>query len=204
MKERKSKTNKNMRIYLITLIIAVVATNALQAQHLNIGIKGGLNMYNVVNENNNYGDPIAGFHIGLVSHFHLNDQFALQPELVFSTQGSNNTNDGLNSKLNLNYINVPVSLQYMFDNGFRLFAGPQLSFLVGAKSYSNNTELDRTDDFNGIDFGAVLGMSYINPNSNLGIDVRYNLGLSEINETSTVSIYNRGIQLGLFYLFNHK
>lgn len=193
-----------MKFYLISFFIAFLAISSLQAQHMNIGIKGGLNLYNVMNENSSGGDPLPGFNIGLIGHFHLNDQFALQPELVFSTQGAKLSNNGDEAHLNLNYINVPLSLQYMFDNGFRFFAGPQLGFLVGAKSYSNNTEFDRMNDFSGIDLGAVFGLSYINPDSNFGIDARYNYGLTDIKEDNTGPSYNRGIQLGLFYLFNHK
>ncbi|WP_375579829.1 porin family protein [Marivirga tractuosa] len=193
-----------MKFYLFAFFLAFLATSSLQAQHMNIGVKGGLNLYNVVNENNNGGDLLPGFHVGLIGHFHLSDQFAFQPEVVFSTQGAKISNNGVESQLNLNYLNIPVSLQYMFDNGFRLFAGPQLGFLVGAKSYSNDDEFDRTDDFSGIDLGAVFGVSYINPDSNFGIDARYNLGLSNINENNGESSYNRGLQLGLFYLFKHK
>ncbi|WP_296619891.1 porin family protein [Marivirga sp.] len=193
-----------MKFYLISFFIAFLATSSLQAQHMNIGVKGGLNMYNVVNENGSNREPLLGFNLGLIGHFHLSDQFALQPEVVFSTQGAKFSNNGVESQLYLNYINVPVLLQYMFDNGFRLFAGPQLGFLISAKSNSNNTQMDMTSDFKGLEFGASLGVSYINPDSNLGIDARYNLGLTDINENNAEASYNRGFQLGLFYLFNHK
>ncbi|WKK78725.1 porin family protein [Marivirga salinae] len=184
--------------------MALMATSALQAQHMNIGVKGGFNFYNVVNENNSDSESLPGFNVGLIGHFHLSDQFALQPELVFSTQGSKLSNNGDESHLNLNYLNIPILIQYMFDNGFRIFAGPQAGILLNAKSYTNNTEIDRTNDFNNMEIGASLGMSYINPNSNFGIDARYNVGLSDIYENDAQVAYNRGIQIGLFYLFKHK
>jgi hypothetical protein len=53
--------------------------------------------------------------------------------------------------LNLNYINIPLIFQYMYDNGFRLQAGPQLGVLVSAKSKTNNSESDVKDDFESID-----------------------------------------------------
>lgn len=193
-----------MKFFLIALSAALLSVNSLQAQHINIGVKGGLNLYNVVNGNGNYGEVIPGFHLGLIGHFHLNDQFALQPEVVFSTQGAKVSNSGIESNLNLNYVNVPLLLQYMFDNGFRLFAGPQAAFLVSAKTTFSNSEIDRMNDFNSIEVGASFGASYINPNSNFGIDARYNLGLTDINNQNADNSYNRGFQLGLFYLFNHK
>lgn len=193
-----------MKIYLLTFILALMATSVLQAQHMNVGIKGGLNLYNVINQDSNDGEPITGYHVGLIGHFHLNDKFALQPELVFSTEGAKLIDNGIKSQLNLNYVNVPILLQYMFDNGFRFYAGPQLGFLVSAKSNYDNSEIDRINDFSNMEMAASLGLSYINPNSNFGIDARYNMGLSNIYENDSENSYNRGIQVGLFYLFNHK
>lgn len=193
-----------MRVNLIAIIVAIMVSTTVQAQNANIGIKGGLNLYNVNNESSSNGDAKLGFHLGLIGHFHLNEQFALQPEVVFSTQGSEFTNSGNDVKLNLNYINVPLILQYMFDNGFRLQAGPQLGLLVSAKTEANDTELDLKDNFKGIEFGASFGVGYVNPSSNFGIDARYNMGLTDINENSPEASYNRGYQVGVFYLFNHR
>lgn len=195
-----------MKLYQIFTIAAIMVATATQAQHKhsNIGIKGGLNYYNLVNENSNTGASIIGFHVGLMSHIHLNEQFALQPEIVFSTQGSEFEPNGAKTNLNLNYINVPLILQYMFDNGFRLQAGPQVGFLLNAETDVVNTEFDRREDFKNTDLGVSLGVGYINPASNFGVDARYNIGLSDINENNSVNSYNRGYQVGVFYLFNHN
>ncbi len=193
-----------MRIFLIAIIATVMAATTLQAQHANIGIKGGLNLYNVINENSSNGDPTLGIHLGLLAHFHLNEQLAFQPEVVFSTQGSDYNFNNTELNLNLNYVNVPLLLQYMFNNGFRLQAGPQLGVLVSAKAKGDNGELDVKDDFNAIDLGASFGVGYINPNSNIGFDARYNLGLTDISEDGGEESYNRGFQIGIFYLFKHK
>ena len=71
----------------------------------------------------------AGLHLGGLAHIHINPHFAIQPELVYSMQGGK---DG-NEKLKLNYINVPILLQYMTNEGFRLQTGPQLGFLTSAE-----------------------------------------------------------------------
>lgn len=195
----------HMKFFQIVLIAAaIMVTTTVKAQHSNIGIKGGLNLYNLVNENSNTGKSIVGIHLGLISHIHLNDQFAIQPEVVLSTQGSEFEPGGSKMRLNLNYINVPILLQYMFDNGFRLQAGPQIGFLVNAKTEVTNAEFDQKDDFETIDVGAGFGIGYINPSSNFGVDARYNLGLSDINKNSSVISYNRGFQVGVFYLFRHN
>lgn len=187
-------------IFLFSLIFAGSAT----AQHANIGIKGGLNAFEIVNSNNSKVDTNLGFHAGLIGHFHASDQFALQPEIYYSVQGGQFNLAGSEVKLNLNYLNVPILLQYMFDNGFRLQAGPQAGFLISANSRVNNTETDVKNNYEDIDLGLVAGLSYVNPETDFGIDFRYNHGMSNINKTGTIDAYNRGFQVGLFYLFNHN
>lgn len=182
-------------------ILTVISVGIVQAQNINVGIKGGLNAYNLSNDNGGEFDTKLGANVGLLGHIHMARQFALQPEIVFSMQGANSA-DG-DTKLNLNYINVPVLFQYMFDNGFRLQAGPQVGFLMSAK-VSNGSSTDVKDSFNDIDLGLSFGASYVQPSTGFGFDVRYNYGLSDIAESSLVETYNRGFQVGVFYLFNHR
>ena len=187
-----------MKFYLITALAVIMVVGAASAQTVNIGIKGGLNLYTV---NNNDSEPSynskPSFYLGLLGHVHMADQFALQPEIVLSLQGARYDNDRI---LNLNYINVPILFQYMFDNGFRLQAGPQIGVLVGAKA----DEVDVKNDYKGGDFGLTFGASYVNPDSGFGVDARYNHGLSDISVSDASSAYNRGFQLGVFYLFKHR
>src|SRR5665647_2457764 len=171
--------------FLIGLMTAILITGIASAQHgnspaghINIGIKGGVNVYNVHNDYNTKYDPRIGFNFGLLGHIHLNNHFAIQPEIVYSAQGAKQTVDNGTNKLNLDYINVPVLLQYMFDNGLRLQAGPQVGFLVSAKSKTGNNSIDVKNDLKPIDFGASIGASYVFPPTGFGIDARYNLGLS--------------------------
>jgi hypothetical protein len=193
-----------MKLNLIAVMAAILITGTATAQHVNFGIKGGVNLYNIHNDNNVALDNSIGLHLGLLAHIHMAQKFALQPELVFSMQGANYKNGNSDTEINLNYVNMPLLFQYMFDNGFRLQAGPQLGFLVNAKSKIGNTSIDTKDNFKGVDLGASVGMSYVSPPSGFGFDVRYNIGLSNINENSAVNSNNRGLQLGIFYLFKHK
>lgn len=193
-----------MKIIISTLFAVLLISSATIAQHTNIGIKGGVNAYSIKSDNNSSFDTKVSFHLGLIGHIHISDQFALQPELVYSVQGTKYSVAGQEVNLNLNYVNVPLLFQYMFDNGFRLQAGPQLGFLASAKSEVNNNDTDVKDDFESIDLGIGLGASYVNPASNFGIDLRYNIGLSNINDGGNTNYYNRGLQAGVFYLFNHK
>lgn len=189
-------------IFAVSILLSVTAN--LHAQHVNIGVKAGLNVFNIKNDNGAKYDAKTGLHIGLLGHIHLAKQLAFQPELVYSAQGAKYTIAGNDVKIKLNYINVPLMIQYMFDNGFRLQAGPQIGFLASAKSEVNSNSTDIKSDLKGVDFAIGGGVGYVHPATGFGVDARYNLGLSNINDNSAVKSTNRGFQLGVFYLFKHK
>lgn len=189
-----------MKFYFLGIAMIMLLPCTANAQEINIGIKGGLNLYNIAGSD--LFKSKAGINFGLLGHIHLNEQFALQPEIFYSGQGAKFGNTDY--KLKSDYINVPVLLQYMFDNGFRLQAGPQVGFLVNAKSRIDNVKTDVKNDFKNIDLGLSLGVSYIHPATGFGVDARYNHGLTNINAFGPSELKNRGFQLGLFYLFRHK
>lgn len=194
-----------MKFYLTIACFIFILITATNAQHVNIGIKGGLNLYSINSNYNSESKLKAGFNVGLLGHIHIKSHFAIQPELVFSTQGYRyNLSSGGKESLNLNYINVPVLFQYMFNNGLRLQAGPQLGILVWAHSKNNNNSIDTKDNFNTLDLSLAVGVSYVHPPSGFGVDARYNFGVSNINKYGTVKSNNSGLQLGIFYLLKHR
>jgi hypothetical protein len=197
--------------FFITFITALLITGIATAQHanspaghINIGIKGGVNIYNIHNDNDTKYDSKGGYHIGMLGHIHFDSNFAVQPEIVYSTQGATSSGENGNAKYNLNYFNIPVLFQYMFDNGFRLQAGPQVGFLMNAKLNTNDITTDIKSDLNPLEFGVSFGASYIFPPTGFGVDIRYNLGLSNINKDDSVNSFNRGLQLGIFYIFGYN
>lgn len=193
-----------MKFYVGLAAAILVMVGTASAQHVNFGVKGGLNLYNIENDNDTKYDTKTGFHMGMLLHIHVAQHFAVQPELLYSSQGAK-YNTGLGDvNLKLEYANVPFMFQYMFDNGFRLEAGPQVGFLTNAKSELNEFSVDVKDDIKKIDFAIGAGIGYIHPPTGFGVDARYNYGLSNINESGSVNSYNRGFQLGVLYQFQHK
>lgn len=193
-----------MKFYSMMTIVAILFSVIANAQHVNFGIKGGLNLYKISNYENSKYDTKPGVHFGILGHIHLNHSIAVQPELVYSSQGAKYRAGGTNYRLNLGYINAPVMLQYMFANGFRLEAGPQLGFLINAKSVVNNKSVDVKSGYKSVDVGAGIGAGYFKQSIGLGAGLRYNIGLSNINESNSVKTTNQGFQLSVFYQFKHK
>lgn len=169
------------------------------AQKTNFGVKLGYNSSSVeVADGADY-DAKSGIHVGGLAHIHISDHFAVQPELVFSTQGG----ESGNTKLKLNYINFPVLAQYMFKGGFRLQTGPQLGFLVSSEMKFGNVQVDIDDAYNSIELAWALGAGYVF-SSGIGIDARYNIGLTDITDATNSKAKNRVFQVGLFYQFRNS
>ena len=95
---------------------------------------------------------------------------------------------------------MPVLLQYMTGSGFRLQTGPQLGIMAAAKVKEGDAESNVKDAYKTFDVAWVLGASYVT-NSGFGIDARYNIGLTNINDNAGSTIKNRVWQFGLFYQF---
>lgn len=184
-------------------LIAVFYFTGLFAQYQpKFGVRGGLNIANTKNTESGETGSKAGLHIGFIAHTHLTPEISLQPELYYSNQGGKKGN----VNFNLNYINVPVLVQYNFDNGFRLQTGPQLGLLVDVNDKTKGEEYNiiSADDFKSTDFSWSFGLGYLTY-SGIGFDGRYNLGISKINDDPTRGgkSTNRVFQLGLFYLFDN-
>lgn len=195
---------RRLNIFLLALLTGF----AVAAQEdPKFGLKGGLNISKFAYSNNADADWRTGFHVGGLAHIHIKPSFSLQPEIYYSSQGAKFQNAVVNDKLNLNlsYINVPVLLQYNFANGFRLQGGPQVGFLVGVSDKVDGVEQNiySTDDFKTVEVALPLGLSYLGY-SGLGVDVRYNIGLTNISKSSSPTVKNNVFQVGAFYLFDHR
>ncbi len=189
------------------LIISAIAISSFfiaTAQHAAFGVKGGLNVASVNVKTSAYSvDPRISAHFGGLAHIHLSEQFALQPELTFSGQGFkiNGTGANADQHYNLNYLNLPVLLQYMFNSGFRIETGPQLGALLSAKHKVGSVQTDINSSYKTLDFSWDFGLGYLTP-SGFGIDARYNPGIAKINDGESPKVTNSVFQAGVFYQFH--
>src|SRR6478735_3904447 len=119
------------------IILALSCFNFLHAQ-VELGIKGGVNFSSVTNLNGN--DRISGFG-GLFLHNSLNKHWCIQPELLYSAQGERSFDEnGVKNNLNLNYLQLPVMVQYFATRHFYLEAGPQVGYLLQARREGPNED----------------------------------------------------------------
>ncbi len=188
-----------------TIIFAAVffALFSANAQKAHFGIKGGMNASSLNSSPSNSDmQTKIGFNAGLLAHIHTsNAQWAVQPEIYYSSEGAKSKSNN-DVKTNLDFLNVPVLAQYMFDNGFRIEAGPQIGFLMNAKSKDGSSSVDIKDQLKKVNFSIPVGVGYLT-HTGLGFDARYNFGISDLNDTNSgTKIHSNVFQFGLFYQFS--
>jgi len=194
------------------------------------GIKGGVNMAKFKVNDDAYSPTSAApdashktsFHAGVFVNVPLGGNFRLQPELVWSGQGSKigetiTSNTGTRTfryEEDLHYVNLPIMLQLQSPGGFYVETGPQLSYLVDAKTkgatpISTTEETDMDDFRDNFDIGWAAGIGYTT-RIGLGIGGRFNYGFRNIVKENSAGVSrgdleNRVIQIGLTYHFGaHK
>lgn len=173
-----------MLLFLVTGIFA-------QLSPVHIGLKGGVNIATFNGANI---DSRTGWNAGIFAHAHLSKHIALQPELQYSQQGAAWSN---NQTQKLGYVNIPVLGEYMFAKGWRLQTGPQLGFLTHSTQKNGTNENHSDNAYKNADLSWSFGAGYLSP-VGLGIDARYNLGLTDISKNNN-DVKNRVWQIGLFY-----
>ena len=159
---------------------------------ISIGPKVGINVSNL--SGLSLGDvkakSLVGFHVGGYVAFRLGS-IAIQPELLYSTQGAKIEEAGSSQNLKLNYFTVPVMLKFITKSGLYLEAGPQLGFKTGAKFGS----ADVKETVNDSDFSLDAGLGY--QKNGFGIGARYCVGISKLGEASSVTPGNVDYKSGV-------
>ncbi len=174
----------------IFMLIMIVSINSLNAQTLKFGLKAGANFSNLEGDNVE-GSTYTSFHFGAVVELKLLENLSLQPELLYSAQGTKVNGEAFDD-INYNYITVPVMAKfYLTKNKLSFEAGPQFSFLVNE---------DVAEQFEGetFDFGIAGGLGY-NITDNFFLQARYIAGLTEASRNADVT--NRVIQLSVGFKF---
>jgi hypothetical protein len=186
------------KINLVVLAILLGAGSAF-AQGLSIGIKGGPNFANLdVSDFSGSLKNKTGIHGGAFVLFKT-EKFGIQPEILFSQQGSKIKFDGNETEGSIDYINIPIILKLYTVFGLNLQVGPQFGFLSKAEFDGDNVK----DSFKNSDTSLALGVGWDLP-LRLSVDARYNLGLSDISDDPNFdTIKNQVWQISVgFKLFN--
>ena len=163
-------------------MFVLICSTGLLAQEIDFGVKAGANIANqkISGDYDIDTKAIVSFHGGVFVVWMFTEQIGLQPELLLSMQGSKDKDDLYDYKIITNYVNIPVLVRYNINDMFSLHAGPQFGILVSAKEEFDGDKEDIKEDFKTMDVGLALGAEANLPVPNLGVGLRYIIGLTNV------------------------
>lgn len=195
----------------VLVVVPVLARPASAGVTFDLGVKGGLAMTKIqfsdmeIDLYKSIAKPVFGVFFA----FNLCPSFAVQPEIYYLVDGTKIEKSGEGStyrmQMELAYVHVPVLAKLRFANGGKLrpvvFGGPFVSLLATAKQryYEDGVLMDENDVkeyLKSTDFGATFGggLELTLNKLLLVLDVRYNLGLTNIDrESDDTTLKTRGL-----------
>lgn len=186
---------KGFKATIILTAILAATTMSAKSQDISGGIKAGLTMSNLYIEEDDIDDENArfGIHAGLYSQIMLFETIGIQPELLYTSKGTEVVYGGLIDQtvnFNLNYLELPVLLVFRPLEILEFHAGPYVGLMLNSKIIYSGTidgydEISR-DNFNTLDYGVGAGLALNFGNVQTGI--RYNLGLQKLAKTDLTNL----------------
>jgi len=190
-----------MKLQFLTIICVLVAQASFAQFH--IGVKGGTNISKV--DGKSFRDEFKyGYHLGGFAEIGLGGKLSLQPEVLFSQTQTrldssfrhvyqDATSFSNYKDVKLNYLSIPMMLNYKVGSLLTLQAGPQVGILLdqNKKLFENGKEAFKHGDFS-MAAGAVINIS------KLRLTGRYNVGLYNISDIDDQEKWrNQGFQLSV-------
>ena len=209
---------KRATILVALAMFALVGTA--QAQ-LSAGVKAGVDLANLGGDAEellevNLSSKL-GFSAGAFLGVDLHEYFRLQFEVQYVQKGAKAEEGGVDIKFNLDYVEfmVPLTLLIPVEGAVapRIYAGPALGLEVSCKFSGDeggvSIDIDCADagvDTKSIDYGVFFGagVDFAIGSGAIMLDVLYNLGLSNINDTAgttDMTAKNTNIQFLAGYRF---
>ncbi len=199
----------------LILVLLLTLCSFANSQKYAIGIKGGLNYYNIgdivtVGSNGPQG-PVAGLifepvkDIGYQFGAFLNvafDKFYIRPEINFVSNKNNYDFPLQTSRWTASKINVPLLLGYKIYDPISIYIGPSFSFfnemnLEGANNSTGESPINYSKNASNLMFGIQVEYK------RFGVDLRYELGLKETVEERQ-DIHNSAYGVNQADIYSYK
>lgn len=162
----------------------------------------------------------TGFHVGGFVAIPVAPGFEIEPGLLYSQKGTVLTGkipmeqlDFLNANVTITnkaeYIDLPVLAKVYIGEGFHIFAGPQVSYLVSNKVKTEagalgfnalNQEFDIKSSLREVDMAVTGGLGYRFA-SGFNISAGYDYGLNSIDKNGSFDTFNRVVKASVGYTF---
>ncbi len=207
------------------LIAVLFFCNLTNAQEANFGAKVGLNYSTIIGDLTEGINPRLSGNIGVYVNFRFTDQFAIQPELLYASQGFRFNTDlatidsgdprinepDFTTAVQFNYLAIPLIAQFELNNSLAIEVGPQFAFLLNQVSKIKKFDGLDIDNLNErtsvsgnfqLDYGAAVGV-LVSISEAFSLSPRLYLGLrNRLNGSpDNIQNYNGSLQLSANYTF---
>jgi hypothetical protein len=186
------------------LTICLFFVSAAAFSQIKIGVKAGANLANQELSGGGVSldtETKFGIHAGAFAQIAAGP-LAIQPEVLFSTQGSKYTwdfgGDPQEVTSDFQYLLVPVMAKFKFAKVLNVQVGPQYGILLSAEQEAGDQVDEIKDEVKNGDFSLAFGAGV--EFGKLIIDARYVLGLTDLDEEDT-TYKNRMFMISLGFSF---
>lgn len=189
------KHNPMKKVILLMALMAPLCIVYAQTK-IQYGPKAGVNFSVWTGEGSQGAAIRTGYYAGGFASIPVSKHFAIQPELMYSEEGT----DHINMRYVDKYIRLPLMMQYRHPSGFHVEAGPQLGYLLSTWAYMKNGEPDLNAKEVRSPLETSLGFGFgWQLKAGIGFNLRYNAGISNLGDGSGLRAANIGI--GAYYAF---
>jgi hypothetical protein len=220
----------------VVLLLLLISAAGVQAQSggVKFGVRAGLNvatwggeavenagsLLNLSNGQLNQSTR-QGFHAGGFANIPVaGNRLEIEPGLYYSQKGTRITGRVANENVPLlagnlrasnraEYIEMPVLARLYLTEGFHIFAGPQVSYLISNNVRTDvsvlgfsalNQNLNTYDTMQKFDFAAAGGVGYQFTNG-LNLGAGYDFGFNRVDEGNNFRAFNRAFKFSVGYQF---
>ena len=189
---------KNSFRYLMIAAILCVGVSATANAAMSYGVNAGANWSTFSGTPSDQTEAKVGFQFGGVLAQPMSDTLTMEYGLQYVQKGSKVK--GVDATTSVDYIQVPVLAKFAVMKNATLSVGGSLGFVVNAKSKFNGVETDAKDRIQSTELSLLFGGSY-QFTKNIEAGIQYNWGLTNLSETDSKGLQNRGLTVSGTYLF---
>jgi hypothetical protein len=180
------------------------------------------NFQSIVQLSNGYAqtEMRSGFHAGAFLSVPVTSFFTIEPGAYYSQKGMRLTGQLSSEKLDFldlratltnkaEYVDVPLLAKFYVAEGFHIYGGPQMSFLVSNKINLRagvlgvnllNTDINFDNQIRKTDVGLVGGIGYRFANG-LNLSGGYDYGLQTVDKSNSLNTFNRTVKVSMGFEF---
>lgn len=173
-------------------LIVLIVGDKVATEKFYLSIDGALNISSLPGLHDH--EILVGVHYGLGMHIRLNEKWYLKPEFKpLSRKGATNIDPITlvngeftldKTKIKMNYIDVPILVQYNITPKLYVSAGPEISFVTDAYQFLFGTQTDGFETTIKVDT-----KSFFNKTSfSFPVEAGYTLILATKRSTSTMKL----------------